>query len=196
MKIQKHVIYVPGLSDTSWLNMWQRLLMPLPWRRFGLRAHYFKVAWATQDETFQAKLERLLQLIDKLHSQGHEVSLISASAGASLALVAFSERKTTVHRTVTICGKLQNPQAVGEEYFVISPAFRQSLERFQVAQMAFSPEDRARIITVQPKSDNIIPLPDMLIAGAILVKIPTHGHLLSIIAAITIYAHRIVRHII
>ena len=74
-----HIIYVPGLGDHKTYG--QNIGIQI-WRLFGFVPHYFPLGWATK-EGFDQKLGRLLRQVDALRDQGHAVSLVGVSAGAS-----------------------------------------------------------------------------------------------------------------
>jgi hypothetical protein len=189
-----HVIYIPGLADRLNRRLGQNTALAF-WYLNGIRPHYFLVGWTDKTEVFEAKLQRLLGKIDDLLTKGRTVSLIGASAGASLAMVALHERSGKLNAVVSVCGKLNNPQSVAEPVFAINPAFKGSLERYNQLKQSFSPKDLRRVMSAVSAKDNFVPRGDSEIAGAESYVIPARGHILSILAALTIFRDPIVRFI-
>lgn len=171
------VIYLPGLGDENDYGRLPRLLKA--WKIYGLNVHYHHLGWADK-EPFQPKLQRILDKIDSLTSDGGRVALIGTSAGASAALSAFSERSDKVSSVVCICGKIQNPKTVSEDRYAINPAFKDSLYQLPNSLEKLSKKDRSNILSIHPLYDSIVPVPDTMIEGAKAKTIPTVGHTFSI----------------
>lgn len=142
------------------------------------------------NEPFESKLKRLLETVDKLANQG-SVSLIGVSAGASLALAAYSLRKDNISSVVFICGKLQNPGGVNESYFRKNPAFRESVFSTPDNLANLTDVDKAKMQTIHAFIDTVVPVRDSKIAGVRDKTIPAIGHVVSISLAITLYAKSI-----
>src|SRR6478752_6076210 len=101
-KDKRHcVIYIPGLGDQR--TQGQMLALRL-WRRPGLYVEMFVMHWY-DSEPYQDKFERLLKVVDRHLEAGETVSLVGASAGASVALNAFADRQEKVNGLVGLCGK-------------------------------------------------------------------------------------------
>ncbi|KKR65079.1 MAG: hypothetical protein UU06_C0029G0001 [Parcubacteria group bacterium GW2011_GWB1_40_5] len=62
------------------------------WAKYGIETVHFKPMWKSA-ESFENKLGRFLGFIDLLVSQGKTVSLVGTSAGGSMVVNAFIERK-------------------------------------------------------------------------------------------------------
>jgi dienelactone hydrolase len=184
-----HVIYVPGLGDHR--TKTQRLA-PQYWQVFGVKGHCFLMQWRDQ-EPFASKLERLLSKIDELAADGHKVSLVGASAGASVVLVAYAARLDKVSGVVCICGKINHPETVGPERFLENPAFKDSLARLQEVLPKLGPRDRARILSLHPLYDGTVPVADTIIPGARKGVIPAIGHALGILVALVFVAPVFIR---
>ena len=186
-----HIIYIPGLGDRLNRRFGQSTALAL-WNLNSVRPHYFVVGWANLSESFDHKLQRLLGHIDKLTARGHIVSLVAASAGASLAVVALQQRPQAVRNIVTICGKLHNPQTIANAVYMANPAFRIALNRFAAIEPKLSPSDRLRILTVVASNDNLVPAGDSIIDGSKIEQLPTSGHLLTIFAALTWHRQKLI----
>jgi pimeloyl-ACP methyl ester carboxylesterase len=188
----KHaVIYIFGLSDQRARG--QTLAVRF-WKLYGVTPEVFHMYWETA-ETFEAKLAPLLERIDALTASGYTVSLVGTSAGASVAVQAFYRRPAGVHRVVSICGKLQNPQTVHPGVFRKNPAFREALALLPAALAGLASAQLARILSVRPVTDESVPPADTVVPGAQSRQVPTMGHGLSIGYCVTLYAPRIMRFI-
>lgn len=179
-----HVIYVPGLGDHY---ARAQPLAPKYWEVFGLKGHYYAMKWRGA-EAFAPKLERLLQMIDELSEDGDKVSLVGTSAGASAVLVAYAVRQDKVTGVVCVCGKINHPETISSELFAKNPAFKEALARLQQVLPKLSQDARARIMSMRPLRDKIVPPADTIIPGAYGKLIPTAGHGFSICVALVLGA--------
>lgn len=183
-----HIVYVPGLGDHKpqlQVNLLNR------WQSYGVQVHFIQINWI-DDEPFQAKLNRVLDAIDKFAEQG-TVSVVGVSAGASMALAAYTQRKQKISRVVFICGKLQNPRGVNESYFVTNPAFRKSVFTLPASLEALSAQDKAKMKTFHPYIDTVVPVSNSKIADVTDKTIPAIGHVFAIFLALTVYAKNITK---
>jgi pimeloyl-ACP methyl ester carboxylesterase len=187
--MRRHIIYLPGLGDDK---PFQRLLVSW-WWMLGVKVHYHHTGWSDKNETFEDKLQRLLDQIDALTTSGRTVSLIGTSAGASMALNAYSVRKEHIRRVVLVCGKIQHIETVSDDYYRQNPAFRGSLELLGSSLRRLTKVDTAKMLIVQPEYDDVVAREDMIIPGVSVMPISTSGHAKSIAAALTIYAPRLVQ---
>lgn len=195
IKATHHIIFLPGLGDTS--RMTSRLSEAdflKFWRIHGVKTHYFPISWEDQ-EAFGLKLERLIRVIDDLAKPGNLVSLVGASAGAGIAINAYASRKEVIHKVVCVCGKLQNPQTVSELRFQQSPAFKDSLGLLATSYEKLNENDLAKILSIRPLIDMVVPRKDMVIPGAKRGIMFSIGHYVSIIYALSIGSFRIARYI-
>lgn len=182
-----NIVYVPGFGDEGSANTQIRLLKR--WNKFGVEPHFIPIFWA-DDQSFKTKLELVVESIDKLAEQG-PVSLIGVSAGASLALAAYSVRKDKISKVVFICAKLQNPGGVNESFFVSNPAFRESVFSTPENIANLSDADKAKMLTIHAFIDTVVPVSNGKIAGVQDRTIPAIGHVFSIFLALTLYAKNI-----
>lgn len=176
MKIHD-VIYVPGIGDD--VKKLQSSLVKL-WRVYGVNGLTHEMPWM-DTAAYQPKLEKLLDLIDSLHAQGHEVSLVGTSAGAGAVINAFAARKDIVRGVVCIVGKVNNPDTIGTVYRQRSPAFLESAARVGSSLRKLTNADRKRIMSRFALLDLIVPRRDSIISGAINKTVPTFGHGFTII---------------
>ncbi|MBX4188920.1 hypothetical protein KW792_02360 [Candidatus Saccharibacteria bacterium] len=184
----KHVIYVPGLGDQ---RTYGQPVMLKFWRLFGVKAHYLALGWHSQ-ESFDKKLERLTSLIDELHDKHGSVALVGVSAGATAVLNAYAA-KDNIDKVVCICGKINNPQTVGQRVYEYNPPFKESVYLLQKNLNKLGSAKRAKIMSVHPLEDHTVPPADTLIDGAVELVIPTKGHVFSIYFSIMFRARTICR---
>ncbi len=183
-----HVIYITGLGDRK--ATWQHRAVK-SWRLYGVTPHFFRVGWA-DDETFSYKFKELLKLIDDLEKNGEKVGLVAVSAGASMALHAFVERRSVIG-VVTICGKLQRPETVVEYVKRENPAFAESMTLLPTTLRNLTPSMRRRLYCIYPLSDHRVSVADQCIKGANRRRVYSFGHVLTIATQIIFGAHRNLR---
>lgn len=187
----KHaIIYIPGLGDYKLHG--QRFVVGL-WRRPRVHTEICQMNWSDK-QSFQPKLQKILNRIDTLTTQGYSVSLVGVSAGANAAMHAFAKRPNSVNKLVIICGAIQHPEEVGENTKRDNPAFWQSMVALHQGVLdAFTTEQRHRIVSFIPQSDETVNPKNMRVEGVIYEPLPTHGHTKSIVYAISIAARRVIR---
>jgi len=187
----KHaIIYIPGLGDYKLRG--QRFVVSL-WRRPGVHTEICQMNW-NDKQPFQPKLQKILDRIDTLTTQGYSVSLVGVSAGANAAVHTFARRPNSVSRLVIICGAIQHPEEVGENTKRDNPAFWQSMVQLHEGILdALTAEQRRKIASFIPQSDETVNPKNMRIDGITYQSLPTHGHTKSIVYAITVAAQRVIR---
>lgn len=184
-----HVLYVPGLGDQ---RPHGQDMVPRLWQIFGVRGHFVQMHWGDKG-SFAAKLERLLAKIDELAVDGNRVSLVGVSAGASMVLVAYAARPDKVAGVVCICGKINHPETVEPWRYTENPAFKASLAELQRVLPKLGPRERARIMSIRPLRDGVVPVADTLIPGTAGKVIPSVGHVFSIFWALSLGAYSFIR---
>ncbi len=185
-KAKPSVIFLRGLGDHRPMTQGQSFLAGL-WRLYGIELVQVRIGWSDA-EPFEAKLERIIKLIDKLHGQGRPVSLLGISAGASAALNAYTARPDKIDKVVFVCGKFHNPKPVNPRYFLKNPAFKVSLELADQNLPKLTAADKAKILSIHPVYDELIRVSDMIIPGAHNKTILSAGHIPSIFLGLTIYS--------
>ena len=189
MKRPHTILYIPGLGDRRLRG--QGIVLKL-WQIYGIETKVCQMFWA-DDRPFELKFQKIIDEIDKLSKQGHKVSLVGVSAGASAALTAFTKRKDVVSGVVCICGKIQNSQSVHEVTYKHNPTFRESMKQLDKNLPNLGKIERQRILSIRSLHDNIVPPNDTKISGAQEKTIPTVGHIFTIACAITFGSFGIVR---
>ncbi|MDO8335585.1 MAG: hypothetical protein Q7T74_02260, partial [Candidatus Saccharibacteria bacterium] len=183
--IQKHVIiYVTGLNDAN--PAFQKLAISA-WQIYGVQPILFQSNWA-DGISFSEKLENLLQLIDDNYEQGNVVSLMGASAGASMAVAAYARRVEKINGVAFICGKLRRPEAVGARYYLQNPAFREAMSTLNDNLASLTKIERARMMSIHPLFDETVVITDTFVDGAKKAILPTLFHVPSIALGITIFS--------
>ena len=120
--MKHHIIYVPGLGDHH--SRGQSIVVRY-WRIFGLYGHYLPLNWR-DPESFSYKLKKLTDKIDELTEQGHNVSLVGVSAGASAVLSAYVSRPH-INGAITIAGKIYRPETIGQTIQTENPDFAEAM---------------------------------------------------------------------
>jgi hypothetical protein len=181
MSQQHHVIYVPGILDDSYHV---QSLAVRSWRLHGVRGHCHEIPWAGA-ESFQSKLQRLLDRIDRYTAQGHQVSLIGASAGASGVLNAYTERKSSITGLIYICAKINAPETVSHKIYAKNPAFKTSLELLQDNLKKLTPADKTKLRSFYSPGDGYVPYEATVIPGVREVRLPSLRHGVAILYSLT-----------
>jgi pimeloyl-ACP methyl ester carboxylesterase len=122
----------------------------------------------------------VLKEVDALLAQGYTVSVIGASAGASMALHAYAARKDTISGVVLICGEISDVKNIRESYFKENPAFKTSMERLPETLRQLSLQDRLRIMSIHPIFDETVPIKHTVLDGARMYTSISFGHSVTI----------------
>ncbi len=183
------IIYIPGLGDSRLKGQGVVIKM---WQIFGVKTKVCQMFWA-DDRSFEVKFQKIIDEIDELSKQGHKISLVGVSAGASAALTALAKRRDVISGVVCICGKIQNSQTVHETTYKHNPAFRESMKQLGKNLPNLGQSERKRILSIHSLYDNIVPPNDTKISGSQEKVIPTVGHIFSIACAITFGSFGIVK---
>ena len=178
MAKQHKVIVLPGLGRQRDYNIQIKLLNH--WQKLGLSVYLYPIHWSS-NQTFDYKFKEVLKLIDKFAADGSQVSLVGISAGASMALNAYSARANKISKVVFICGKLANTKPVNQRYFVANPAFKKSLEMGDVSLAKLTPKDKAKILSIRALYDNVLSPSANYIPGANRKVVLSLGHVVTIL---------------
>ena len=170
--MQHHVIYVPGILDDIYYLQGS---LVRTWRLRGIHSHTHEIPWAG-NEMWEPKFKQLLSKIDKHVSQGHKISLVGASAGASAVLNAYVERADKISGLVYICGKINEPENVIQKTYDENPAFKTSLYELQTNLPKLRSADKAKMLSLYSPIDKMVPHPDTLISGIEERLLPSLNH--------------------
>lgn len=184
------VIYIPGLGDKKQWLLWLQKVVLKGWRRQGLHVEMLAMRWA-DPMPLQPRYETLLQRIDTLHKEGKQVVLVGISAGASVAVSAYADRKNAVHGVVTICGKLQGdiPEVIEE----LNPCFADALQKLETQKTKLKPKERRQILTLRAWRDAIVPTEEATFDGVTSRVLPMAGHNITCSIILLTQAKRIAR---
>lgn len=216
----KHIlICIPGLGDRKELfqfavRHWEK--------RYSISTVVHLMPWMGKEHVFQPKLDKLLTLIDKHHSEGYLVSLLGASAGGSAVINAYCARSGKIHRVINVCGRMKKGAHVFPSLDLAafrSPSFYQSVVQCEEALHSLSSvrhperssgevegslssvvaydhrlseEKRGSILILRPLFDEIVPRSTTDVKGPVTINLPSIGHGLSIALTMTIIKRKIV----
>jgi pimeloyl-ACP methyl ester carboxylesterase len=189
----KHrVIYIPGIGDRRRGFNWLQQVFLVTWLAHGLFGRLFIIDWIS-DQPFEERFDELLALVDELHERGESISIVGASAAASTVLLAFLARPDKLTGAVTICGQIGGAAALHGPAAMRNPRFRRSLALMQRDIARLSPTERARVMTLRPRADRIVPPNEAVLPGATNYEMPVSGHMAGIGFGLLFEARRIAR---
>lgn len=189
------VILVPGLGDNIYKLEWVKSL----WKQNNIHLVIHTAPWNKKNEKLEPKLDRLLKKIDELHTKGYIVSLVGTSAGGSLIINAFSNRKNKIHRVINVCGRVRKGEGVSPSLEIAGkgfPAFAKSVITCEKEIPTFNAQDRKKIMCVRPfLFDAIVPMDCIFIEGTTNITVPIFFHMFGIGAALSIFRKRLIEFI-
>ncbi|NCT55416.1 hypothetical protein GW755_01075 [bacterium] len=172
------ILIIPGLGDDSISSIKRIEFATNHFKKQKFKVIVYPVYWRDGKE-FKSKLLGLLKQIDLL-SKTNEIYLLGTSAGASLALNVFLERRNKIQKVVNVCGRLRTGKhkiRSLENMAKTSIAFKQSVQAFEKREKELSKEDKQKILTIRPFfGDDLVPADTVIIGGALnkVVYVPTH----------------------
>lgn len=187
---EHHIIFVPGLNGSK--PLFDKAAES--WGRFGFIPHSHQMVWK-DNKHFKPKLKNLLGEIDKLLGKDGVVSLVGTSAGGSMALNAFYERQRSIHKVVSICGRLRAGQNVCPTLKWAareSVSLQESVNLCEKNQAKLTPLSLKKVMTLHPVFDEVVPISTTILRGAKNIQIPFIEHVLSISLAMTVFTKPIV----
>ena len=179
-----HVIYLPGLSDHTNGHIQEKAL--IKWRKYNLEPHFVYINWHN-NESFDQKLNKVIKLVDELSAENHKVSIVAASAGCSMAINVYSARADKISSVIFICGKLRNPNTIGDNYKKQNPSFLDAVTSSDKLVKKLSNSDKDKMLTLRPIVDETVTKGDGTIEGVKNKIIFSVEHALSIVLAISLY---------
>lgn len=187
-----HVVVIPGLGNEIQKHIWASDR----WKKFGIIPHVFDAKWKTEENGFKQKLDEALRLVDSLIKTDKKVSIIGNSAGSSLAINIFGERRGKIHRVVVNCGRVRTgdwPWFTFDQAAASSPSFRESVLRSEHIIPKLSGTERRKILTLRPLFDEIVPPWTVPIAGATNEITPSVEHVVTIALNMTLLSGRVIK---
>jgi hypothetical protein len=189
------VILVPGLGDTPRrIKLYARLIKGWS-EKYNITSVFFDSSWNDKYETFDQKLHRLLNLINSYETDDiRKLSLLGISAGGSLALNAYFQKKSKVSKVVNVCGRLRvgnNVQPSLETAAKKSKAFYDSVTKCEAGLPTLTDQDKANVLTLKAIFDEFVPTQTTLIDGTSNLTVGSVGHIITIGLCLTIYSKKI-----
>lgn len=185
------VIIIPGLGDNVEKTRWATK----HWKNHGLNTIIYPADWYSS-ESFSEKLNKLLKQIDLYAKNGDRISIIGCSAGASLALNTFFERKNVLNKAISICGRLRTGDQTGFRSLGVrarkSRSFFESVKTFENKENLLNMNDRNKIMTVRALFDELVPTSTSKVEGVENITVPTIEHTLAIYGALSIFSNPII----
>jgi predicted peptidase len=178
-----HVIYLPGLSDHKSYPIQVRALEK--WRNFGLDPQLQHIGW-NNNESYKLKLAKIIKAIDKLPPKD-TVSLVGASAGCSMAVNVYAQRKSRINAIVLICGKINNPQTIKEYRKSNNPSLLECVIASAQNVQRLDNEDKPKILVIQPIFDGVVTKSDGRIPDVQHKTIIAIWHSVAIYLSLTLY---------
>ncbi len=183
------IIYIPGLGDGY--DSLRRFFLFF-WRIYGVDVDFVSSSWVN-GETFEVKMQRVVDAIHQAQATGDRVVLLGESAGGSMALNVYAAHSAFIDRVVTLCGKNTRPDTVSPVLYRRNEAFRTSMYRVGDAVQRLSVSQRQRITSIYPFYDPTVPIHETFVPDCRRVRIWSVGHLVSILIGLTFAAFVVVR---
>lgn len=175
-----HIIYIPGFgSRYDPVRKWAIS----KWRFKNVTTEIVQMHW--QNGTFRQKIADINQAIE--NANGKNIVLIGESAGGSM-IIHMMARRPELSKFITLCGKNTKPETVSSKYLEYSPAFRESMKHLNESLASLSSSRHHSLTSIHPIFDNVVPVSETLLSGCKQIRLPLIGHLLVIIAALTIFS--------
>lgn len=184
-----HIIYIPGLGDSTVSG--QKKLLKI-WRLWGVQVSLVQMNWSDK-KAFEPKFSKVLQAIDDAANKGHTVSLMAASAGGSMAIAAYAARKTKIHKVALICAEVNHTAHISPHYIAENPAFGASMKKLAAHLSQLDDAARSKIRSYHPIADNVVPVRDTKIDGAVSKRMPVMGHAIGIAYGLSVASFGIAR---
>lgn len=183
---RKHsVVIIPGLGDDEKLY---RSLTSNWEAEHGLTPYIHVMGWRTKGSDFNERLTSLKSSISSLLSDKQKVSVIGISAGASAAMNATADLKSSGQvvngRVVLVCGRFNfdshswHPLNKNLESL---PGYKESLERAQPVIEGLSEEDKKNMYIFRSSLDEVIPSSATSLPGVATTVYPIPTHSLGIL---------------
>lgn len=185
MKQPIHILYISGLGDHYDPF---RLKVLRRWRFKNVKIELVPMKW--KQGTFDQKLRQIDQAIDR--ASGRRVVLIGESAGGSMAVHTLA-RRDDLYKVMTLCGKNTHPETVSEVYYRNHPAFVISMQKLNESLSTLTDKKKREFVSIHPLYDPTVPVKETLIEGCKQLRLPSVGHFITIVLALTVMAPIIVR---
>jgi dienelactone hydrolase len=138
-------------------------------------------------EPYKARLQKILKLIDKLLREGNQVSLVGASAGASMAMNVYGARKVKISSVVFIAGKINRPETLGDNYKSKNPSLLPCVKESAKVAAELTKEDKKKMLTIFSFFDGTVSKADAKITGVKNKTLPVILHPVCIYLSLTLF---------
>ena len=163
--------------------------------KYSIKSINWGIFWQESDDDYETRLKLLINEIDKLNKQDFEVSLIGLSAGGSVAINAFSQRKNQIKNLINICGrlyvgKIKFPESkkINDNNFL----FKESVKKCEENIKILTVDDKKKILTIRPVWDEFASTEFATIDGVSNIKVFSIEHVLTILLSMTVYKSKII----
>jgi len=185
------VIIIPplGIDPKMGEKMTQNWL-----EKYSIKPIDWGIFWQESDDDYETRLKLLISEIDKLKKQNFEVSLIGLSAGGSVVINAFIQRKKQIKKVINICGRLRAGKVKFPESKKINDnnfLFKESVKKCEENTKLLTINDKNKILTIRPLWEEFSPTKFAMIDGANNIKVFSIEHVLTILLSMTIYKSKI-----
>lgn len=175
-----HLLFIPGLGDRAWLYF---LVRPL-WRLYGYGTHVHIFGWNDSGSSLEDKEVRLLRHVGSL-PRG-KIYVIGMSAGGTAAINAL-RATDRITKVVTVASPLRPKDR---------PLNRQlsaSIEKTDTFLNESGPVLTGQILSVHGLYDRRVPVGKSKHKSVATLLIPTIGHGLTILMAVSVFARKLRR---
>lgn len=180
---REHLILIPGLGDRISLveERLKKIFAP------DVIIHFYRANWRN-GENFDSKLQHFLNFFDGISEKNGTLSLGGISAGGSLVLNSYCERRTKVNKVINICGRLKAGKIVFPPLglaAITSRSFYDSVRASGENLEAFTTADTSKFMTFSALFDEQVPRQTSQLEGAQNLIVPRVGHVFSQAYALT-----------
>jgi hypothetical protein len=187
------VLYLNGLGHGETGGS-ERLALRFLQKR-GIAATHGSVDWYARVE-FSRLLERIASQTQALLEEHGRLTLVGSSASGSLAISVLGELADPRLSVVTLCSRAHPASQRRQSWNRLqriahgnarkpNRLARESVRHcWEIALPRIPPVARRRIVTVQPWFDNMVPVSDMTVGGAVTYRVPVVVHDLGIAAGV------------
>ncbi len=160
------------------------------WKYRNVTVEFLPMRWESK-ETYEQKLARIDQAIDRAGNK--RVVVIGESAGGSMAVCVYARRAADLHKVLTICGKNNSPETVGQRYFDTYPVYRAVMDGLAASLEQLDDTQRHAFVSIHPLYDHVVPVRETLLPGCRRIRLWVAGHLFVISLALTILSPVVIR---
>jgi esterase/lipase len=184
MRMKHYVIYIPGLGDNS--DVKRRFALSF-WKIYRMKTELVPMQWY-DNKSYEEKVKRVNDAINKALANGYRVSLIGESAGGSMALNIAASR-SDLYKIITVAGVNASTMSVSDSILRRSPAFKRSIHELR---KSLNTLDKTKVETVRGLFDRSVSAKYTFIEDAHNHIVFSFTHLMTTSLCLTIYSAYIV----